>query len=225
MKIWRSREVKSLPKVTQPINEISGLKSCLPRAPECNHPIIDIVPQPSKPIAFHQLALFLQWIESLHGWCHNFNSKCCVSIDWGCLGHSHKYIQPESVRETLPCSSVPSLPWFHVNRDLQMMFLCTCWHPSFLIKTSSSATQLWHHAYAALSRIQTTALFCVSQLPFTEGFISSYPQTTFLGKDVLFPESWRWWVVAMMLCVHLWWTDFPLLLEEGISFHRCTNDV
>ena len=97
--------------------------------------------------------------------------------------------------------------------------------PSFLIKTSFSATQLWHQAYTALSCIQTTALFCVSQLPFTEGFISSYPQTTFLGKDILFPESWRWWAAAMMLCVHLWWTDFPLLLEEGISFHRCTNDV
>lgn len=85
--------------------------------------------------------------------------------------------------------SLPSAQKLHMRDRLQMIFTCTCWHSSFLIKTSSSAPWLWHSAYAAHSGIQTTAMISVSQLPFAEGSRILMPAGNIAGEGGTFPSG------------------------------------
>lgn len=87
-------------------------------------------------------------------------------------------------------SSLPSAQKLHMRDGLQMILPCTCWHSSFLIKTSSSAPQLWHSAYAAHSGIQTTAMISVSQLPFAEGSRILMLAGNVAGEGCTFPSGW-----------------------------------
>lgn len=84
--------------------------------------------------------------------------------------------------------SLPSAQKLHMRDRLQMISTCTCWHSSFLIKTSSSAPWLWHSAYAAHSGIQTTAMISVSQLPFAEGSRILMPAENVVGEGRYFSQ-------------------------------------
>lgn len=85
--------------------------------------------------------------------------------------------------------SLPSAQRLHMRDGLQMIFTCTCWHSSFLIRTSSSAPQLWHSAYAAHPGIQTTAMISVSQLLFAEGSRVLMPAGKVAGEGCTFPSG------------------------------------
>lgn len=170
-----------------------GFESCLPGAPKLNLHFVNTVPQPSKPSTFHQLALF----DELNPYMGDSAMSILHVLSLQRLGllRSSAQIHPaKNAREMLPCASKSlhfshSAQRLHVREDLQMMYTYTCWHSSFLIETSSPATQLWHSAYAALSGIQTTAIFSVSQLPFTECSSTLMPAENVSGEGGTFPRA------------------------------------
>lgn len=121
-------------------------------------------------------------------------------------------------------SLLPPVQGLHMRKDLQMMFTSSTSHFLFLIETSS-ACHFWHSACAAFFSIQTTAIFSVSQLPSTEGSSILIPAEKNYLERMHFSQSPDGDGLYHDDFCSSTLVDFPFLLEEKISFCKCTNDV